>query len=188
MGYECYGLISSIVMMSDAEELRQRDTSAGTESPARLRGWVGRNWKWIRFLLIAALVLSRFNVHFGYVDEDKKLTARLIEQFHERMNAGRFEEIYDDAHPAFRNALSKEEWLRYMQENQEQYGLFRAARSSKLNVIMSAPVQIRAAYFSTFDKGDATELFSFGRERERVQLLIYGISPGDAQFKRSKSD
>ena len=75
-----------------------------------------------------------------------------------------------------------------MQENREQYGLFRAARSSKLNVIMGAPVQIRAAYFSRFDKGDATEQFSFGREGERVQLLIYGISPGDTQFNRSKSD
>ena len=166
----------------------QSDASMHITSPASpIQGWVGRNWKWILFLLVVALLLSRFTLHLGYVDDDKKLTTKLIEQFHERMNAGRYEEIYDDAHPAFRNALSKQAWLRHMQEDREQYGLFRAARSSKLNVLMGVPVQIRAAYVSTFDKGDVTELFGFAREGHKVQLLMYGVSPGDNQSSRPSS-
>ncbi len=166
----------------------QSDANVETKSPAPpTRSWVGRNWKWVLVLAAAVLVLSRFSFHPGYVDDDKTLTVKLIAQFHERMNAQHFEEIYDDAHPAFRNALNKQEWLRHMQETREQYGLFKAARSSKINVVMGAPVQIRAAYYSTFDKGEATELFSFAREGHKVQLLIYGISPGGTQFNGSGS-
>jgi hypothetical protein len=175
---ECNRLLISIGIMADVEEIRGNSTGA---EAAPTQGWVGRNWKWILVLFIAALAVSRFSLHLGYVDQDKNVAAKLIEQFHERINAGRFEEIYDDAHPAFRNALSKQDWLRHMQENRDHYGLFRAAKSSKLNVIMGNPVQIRAAYVSTFDKGDATELFSFAREGQKVQLLIYGISPGDTR-------
>jgi hypothetical protein len=132
-------------------------------------------------LLLAGLVLTTFSLHFGYVDEDKKEAARLIEQFHERMNAEQFGEIYDDADPAFRKALGEEEWLRHMQETREQYGRFEMAKSSKLHVLMGAPVQIRAAYNSTFEKGEAKELFSFAREAHKVQLLVYGISPAKTQ-------
>jgi hypothetical protein len=176
------------VMIWDPEELMQSAINVETKSPASpTRGWLGRNWKWILVLSAAVLVLSRFTLHRGYVDEDKTLAAKLIEKFHERLNTGHFEEIYDDAHPAFRNALSKQEWLRHMQENRERYGLFKAARSSRLNVVMGAPVQIRGVYYSTFDKGEATELFSFAKEGHKVQLLIYGISPGGTQLNGSAS-
>ena len=117
----------------------------------------------------------------------KKLAVKLIEQFHERMNTGHFEEIYDDAHPAFKNALNKQDWIGRMQETREQYGLFKMVGSSKVSVLMGAPVQIRAACYSTFDKGQATELFSFAREGDKIPLLIYGISPGDTQLKESSS-
>jgi len=164
------------------EELRgtmQTAPSVQTKSPASpARGWVHLNWKWILVLVVAVLVLSRFSLHFGHVDHDKELAVKLIGQFHEGMNVGRFEEIYDDAHPAFRNTLSKQEWFRHMQETRQQYGSFKAAKSSTLNVVMGAPVQVRAAYYSTFDKGEATELFSFAREGHKLQLLMYGISPG----------
>src|SRR6478735_3732705 len=148
--------------------------------------WWRRNWKWILGLLVAALILSRFSLHFGYIDEDKKEAVELIERFHQQMNAGRFEEMYEGAHPAFQSALTKREWVRHMQESRAQYGLFIVAKSSKLNVIMGAPVQIRAAYLSSFGKGEATELFSFARDGHNVRLLIYGISPGNT-FKSSLS-
>jgi hypothetical protein len=71
-----------------------------------------------------------------------------------------------------------------MQQNRAQYGQFIVAKSSKLNVIMGAPVQIRAAYLSSFEKGEATELFSFVRDGDKVRLLVYGIFPGNT-FKTS---
>jgi hypothetical protein len=162
--------------------------STPAEIPGRVRPvplWFRRNGKWILALVLAGLVVSRFNLHLGYIDDDKRQTAKLIEQFHERMNTGQFDEIYADAHPAFRKSLTAQEWLHHMADAREQYGKFETMRSSRFNVIMGAPVQIRAAYTSTFEKGEATELFSFAREGNKVQLLIYGISPNGIRFGSS---
>jgi ribosomal protein S27AE len=167
-----------------ARSLMQRDTQ-GTALPTE-QGVLG-NPKWIAILIFSVLAVFlllgfgthflRFTLHAGYVDEEKKLAVEKIELFHERMNAGHFDEMYDDAHPAFRHALSRQEWLRHMQETREQYGLYRARRVSTLDVIMGAPVQVHVVYDSTFEKGDATERFSFARDGDKFQLLIYGVQP-----------
>jgi Protein of unknown function (DUF4019) len=158
-------------------------TSAETIKPTS-RGWLWyrKNCKWLLGIVLAGLILSRLHVHFGYVDGDKKQTVESIEQFHERMNVEQYDQIYADANPAFRNSLTREEWLQHMHEVREQCGRFKSTRISKLNVLMGNPVQIRAAYNSTFEKGPATELFGFAREGDKVQLLIYGISADGVRF------
>jgi hypothetical protein len=195
-GTEHRDCVGNIVGISGSESPRTYTVEFGDGSDSEIPEeflskptglWFHHNWKWLFGLLLAGLLLSRFTVHFGYVDDDKKQAAKLIEQFHDRMNTERFDEIYEDAHPAFRKSLSKEEWLRQMQENRQQYGPFKMTSSSKINVIMGAPVQIRAAYNSTFEKGEATELFGFAREGHKVQLLIYGISPATTQSNPSGS-
>src|SRR3954467_10118125 len=87
--------------------------------------WFRHNRKWLFGLLLAGLVLSSFTIHFGYGNDDKKQALKLIERFHDRMNTERFDEIYEDLHPAFRKLLTKEEWLQHMQENRKQYGTFK---------------------------------------------------------------
>jgi len=72
-----------------------------------------------------------------------------------------------------------------MREVRAQYGRFKSARTSRLNLLMGNPIQIRAAYNSTFEKGQATELFGFAGEQNRVQLLIYGISADGTRFGSS---
>ena len=83
-------------------------------STAEVRPWFQQNWKWIVTLVFACLTISRFTVHFGYIDEDKKQAAKLINQFHDRINAGQFDQIYDDAHATLRNSFTRQEWLIYM--------------------------------------------------------------------------
>lgn len=146
-------------------------------STAEVRPWFQQNWKWIVTLVFACLTISRFTVHFGYIDEDKKQAAKLINQFHDRINAGQFDQIYDDAHATLRNSLTRQEWLIYMQETRDQFGRFKKVSSSQLNVVMTAPVQIRAACNSTFEEGEAAELFNLVREDDNVELLAYGICP-----------
>ncbi len=161
----------------------QKDTSSDNQSlETTQKGWLRRNWKWGVLLILAAIVVSRFTFHVGYVDEDKREAVEMIGQFHQRMNAGRFDDIYDELDPAFKKALSREDFLKHMQETSEQYGQFRAVKASKLNVIMGAPVQTRAGCYSIFEKGEATEFFSYSREGHHLQLLIYGIYPGSSRF------
>jgi hypothetical protein len=64
--------------------------------------WLRRNLKWIgilAFLFLAGLVLRRSGVGFSFLDEDEKQALKMVELFHERMNTGHFDEMYDDAHP-----------------------------------------------------------------------------------------
>src|ERR1700691_5945831 len=100
--------------------------------------------------IVAVAVVAGFSLHLGYADEDKDQVVKLIVQFHERINSERFNDIYDDAHPAFHKALSREEWLRHMRESWEQYGKFETIKSSRVGVVMGAPVQTRAVYYSNF--------------------------------------
>jgi hypothetical protein len=137
--------------------------------------WLLRNWKWIFALLIGVYLLSRVSVHRGYLEDDKIEAAKLIEQFHARMNAGSFEQIYDDAHPDFQRSTSRGAWIERMTETQRQYGAFASSKTLTMNVVIAAPVQIRAVYESKFEKADAIELFIFLREAKSVRLLTYGI-------------
>jgi len=43
----------------------------------------------------AGLILSRFTLHFGYIDEDKKQAAELIEQFQCTAYAAAMLDIYE---------------------------------------------------------------------------------------------
>src|SRR5689334_13070379 len=118
--------------------------------------WLRGHLKWIgtlAFVFLAGLVLWRSGVGFSFLGEDEKQALQMVELFHERMNAGRFDEAYDDAHPAFRDAESRQEWLRHMKETREDLGLYRAKRSQSLYMLMGPPVQVRVSYESTFEQG-----------------------------------
>lgn len=144
--------------------------------------WFRRNLKWIgilAFLFLAGLVLWRSGVNFsflagGWLGKDEKQALEMVKLFHERMNAGHFDEMYDEAYPAFRDDVSRQQWLRIMNKTREQYGLYRARRSQTLKVIMGPPLQVRVTYEATFEHGDARETFSFARHGDELQLLEYG--------------
>lgn len=142
----------------------------------RVRAFVARNWAWIIGLALSALLLPHM-VHFGYVEKDKRQATQIIEQFHSRMNAGQFDDIYDDANGMFQNSTSREEFTKYMRKHQEQYGAFKDVASSRLDVIIEAPVRIRAACKSHFEKRDAIELFAFIREGDEIKLSFYSLLP-----------
>lgn len=141
--------------------------------------WFRRNLKWIgilAFLFLSGLVLCwRLDVGFSFLTRDEKQALEMVELFHERMNAGRFDEVYADAHLDFQHAESRQEWLRHMKETREDLGLFRLRRSQTLNVIMGPPIQVRVYYYATFEQGDGDEQFSFARNGDKLQLLEYGI-------------
>jgi hypothetical protein len=64
-----------------------------------------------------------------------------------------------------------------MQQINQNYGAFRRVESSKVEVAMSAPVEIRAVYDSVFEKGRATEWFVFVIEGNDIRLRTYFVSP-----------
>jgi len=140
--------------------------------------WFRRNLKWIgisAFLFLAGLVLWRLGVGFSFLSGEEKQAVEMVDLFHERVNAGHFDEVYDDAHPALRRDVSRQEWLRHMKETREDLGLYRRRRSQSLYVIMGPPFQVQVSYESTFEQGEGDEKFSFARNGDKFQLVEYMI-------------
>ncbi len=128
------------------------------------------------FALIVTL-LSCISVKPGYIADDKAATAKAIEQFHIRLSKGQIDEIYSDADESFRLSQAREALITAIQATRARFGGFKTTTSSELNVIVGAPVQIRAAYNSIYEKGAATELFVFLKRDNKVQLSRYEIYP-----------
>lgn len=140
--------------------------------------WFRPNLKWIgilALLFLAGLVLWRLGARFSFLNDDEKQALAMVDLFHERINAGHFDEVYDDAYPAFRHEASRQQWLRHIKETREQCGLYRSRRSSTLNVIKGPPVQVHVHYESTFEECYLTEWFRFARDGDKLRLLAYGI-------------
>jgi len=150
----------------------------------RQRSWFAKNWYWCMVPLSIALGWMVFRSSFhagyhpGYIDEDKHETIQLIERFHARMNASQFGDIYDDAHAGFQNSISRDNLIKAMRATQNQWGQFKHVTFSELNESIGPQIQIRAVYNSSFEKGDATELFTFVRQDDKIQLAFYNIEPG----------
>ena len=130
-------------------------------------------------LVVLGIALSGFHLWMrsGTEEEEKIGAMRAVDQIHARLSAGRFGEIFDDADPAFRSQ-SREKLIGAMQETYAHYGSFERVTFSQLNVIIGAPIQIRAVYNSTFAKGETTELFTFVDREGEIRLVQYQISPG----------
>ncbi|HSK43017.1 MAG TPA: hypothetical protein VLA83_03910 [Candidatus Binatia bacterium] len=147
------------------------------------RTWFARNWAWCvpaALLLTGAWIwiLFRPTLRPGYIEDDKKEATEAIAQFHSRVMAGQFDQIYKDADVTLKSTQSKEALLQGMQATRNKYGVFQQVTFSQLNVIIGNPVQVRAVYNSTYEKGDTTELFTFLRRGNKLKLSYYSISPG----------
>ena len=130
-------------------------------------------------LFVLGMALSGVHIWMrsGTEEEEKIGAMRAVAQFHARLSAGRFDEILNDADPTF-GSQNREKLTGAMQETYARYGGFERITFSQLNVIVGAPIQIRAVYNSTFAKGTATELFAFVDREGKIRLLQYQISPG----------
>ena len=148
------------------------------------RGWLTRNWMWLAGVLLVLFVLSRVTLHRGYIEDDKRFATRLIAQFHQRMNAGQLDQIYDAYDQSLKNVKTREEELQSLREVSSQFGAFKSVADSEMNVIVEVPMtQVRAAYNSNFEKGDVTELFAFVRRGHDLKLAFYQVSPGTAKLE-----
>jgi len=136
------------------------------------------------FLAVSSCTSS---VQPGYVGDDKKAVERAIEQFHDRFNSAQYQEIYDDAQEVFKQSKTKTDLLASMQETAEQFGRAEEVSEKWINVIVGAPVQIRAIYNTRFTKNQATETFVFIKDGDHIRLAAYQIYLGTVKPSESPS-
>jgi hypothetical protein len=118
------------------------------------------------------------SVRPGYVEDDKRTAELAIGQFHERFNTEHYQEIYDDAHDIFKKGQRQDDAIKAMEQTRDRFGKIEQVTDKWINVIIGAPVQIRAVYNTKFSKSDTTEMFIFVKERDAVKLVQYQIHPG----------
>lgn len=147
------------------------------------RGWLARKWIWLLGAVLVLLVISRVTLHRGYIEDDKRSATTLIKQFHQRLNDGQFERIYETYDESLKNAMTREAAVQGLQEVSNRFGAFKAVSDSEMSVIGGPTVEVRAAYNSTFAKGDVTEVFGFLRRGHDLKLAFYQVSAGTAKLE-----
>jgi hypothetical protein len=114
----------------------------------------------------------------GTVEQEQLLAAKAVEEYHAHLSERKFERIYDESHESFRQSQPRDKLIKSMEETRERLGAFARVTFSEINVVIGAPMQVRAVYNSAFENGDVTELFTFVDQDQRLQLAYYEVHPG----------
>jgi hypothetical protein len=112
------------------------------------------------------------------VEEQKAASKRAVELFHSRLNDAQFDRIYEDGSAVLKESVPRGTVLTYLQYAHDRFGAFKAVTRSDFTVLVGIPVQVRVVFNSKYERSDATELFIFLRENEKIRLSRYEIYPG----------
>ncbi|MDR3711600.1 MAG: DUF3887 domain-containing protein [Puia sp.] len=124
------------------------------------------------------------NVKAEYIAEDKQLTEQEIKKFHGRFNSEDYDSIWNQAAPGLQQAVSKKDFLTFLNNGHQQCGKFKGIIDKRVNVVGGSPVQIRVIYNSQFDKAVLTEMFTWLKTGEEIQLAGYIVAKGPAELPR----
>ncbi len=89
-------------------------------------------------------------------DEEKQAQVK-IAGIRADWNTKRFETLFDEGGPKFRSQAEKSLVIAKIQQAFVQYGKFEKSEDSKFKVLIVSPLQVRAAFHSTFQKGEVSE-------------------------------
>jgi len=124
--------------------------------------------KWIAGLVLALLVSLSLFWRF----EQSRETASAIQQFHERLNAGAFDKICEDAFACRTSADLRNGWNSVLQEVRDRGGKFRAVKTSEIKAYKEPPL-VRADYVSSFEKTEIREIFILKRLDGRLRIFSF---------------
>jgi hypothetical protein len=137
------------------------------------------------YFLAAAVLLAScsFSLRTVRTDEEKRGVARAVESFHQRYNAEQYGEIYDEADSFYKDQASRAAVVAGMKEARDQTGKILRVRQHWEKVFdIKNPVEVRAIYNVTSERGDFEEWFSFAMSDDGrdASLTNYSIHPGSA--------
>jgi hypothetical protein len=120
----------------------------------------------------------------GGLTKGKPAAEAAISRFHQQMNEGRFEEIWNEAHEKFRGAGSKEKYLEFMSAIERKLGKVQSSKNAgwKINTL-NFTTTVLMNQNTTFEKGSGTETFTFEIEGENAFLVGYNIQSMDLIIK-----
>ena len=121
--------------------------------------------------VIAALTVS---CGFKQAEEKSKLA---VEKFHQQLNAGQYQEIYQQGDDKFKESVTEAEFTQVLEAVRRKLGTFQKATFAGGNVNSGTIGTVATlAYESEFSEGKGTEQFSFLVSGEEAKLLRYDIN------------
>lgn len=112
-----------------------------------------------------------------------KIAAQAVDKFHEEFNESKFEEIYSGATPGFREATNKAGFLKFMEALRGKLGAYKkdsqpfSHQRSLSAKTMNGETTLDLVYRSDFEKGSASETFTFELSGDTAILHEARITP-----------
>ena len=131
--------------------------------------------KWSLALTAVFLIYLLWQCGSGLY-QGRSLSNDAVNQFHQNLNAERYEAISASADDAFRNSGKEEDFKRLLQAIHRKLGDAGQTNMNNLSVNATAGgTFITAIYQTTFAKGSATETFTWKKSNGQIKLYQYNI-------------
>ena len=108
--------------------------------------------------------------------EDVATAEKSIEIFHEQLNAGKFQEIHNQAGSEWKGAITGADAVKLFAAVRTKLGEFKSRKQSGWRVNYGQGKTIVVQYESQFERGTAVETFTLKRSGEEAQMIGYNIN------------
>ncbi len=113
-----------------------------------------------------------------YKDKEQAKADRLVMRLHELYNASKFDEIYGLLDDSVRQSVNKEAFVSSLQQVAAKWGKVRDSKLSEGKVFPGNPIQVRAIYNVTYEKGQGQEWITINIRGEDARLVQYTNAEG----------
>lgn len=136
-----------------------------------------RVWPWVVLGVALALVMGGGWI-YKKVTHYRPIADAYVEKFHQQLDAEQFDEIINQAAPAFRETAKKEELRAFFSGIHDKMGTHKSARQTfiQLNAQAGIGTLVAVQYDSEYASGKAQESFTLLVTEDGVQLYGYRIN------------
>lgn len=126
--------------------------------------------------LILLIVVVALSLSCG-VKKGKENAERAVAKFHSQLNAGQFQQIYDESDEAFRKAVTQEQALQLFDAIRKKLGTVQQAKLSGWHVnATTGGTAVTLGYDVDFSEGKGTEQFVYNVTGDKALLFNYNVN------------
>ena len=110
------------------------------------------------------------------ITEGTKSADAAVQHFHQQLNSGQYEQIYNEGNQGFRSGQNHEELIKFLGIVHKKLG--DAGEAKLVNIRINATTNgtfLAASYKTNFANGPATESFTWKKDGGGWELFLYHI-------------
>jgi len=137
----------------------------------------------VRWTLLSAMMVLSLGGCSDTIN-GKGMAEPEVAQFHKRLKAREFEQMYDSADAEFKSSTSKDKVVALFSAIDRKLGALQDTREINWSVnTRNMVTTVVLVYQSKFNEGEATETFTFNVDDNKALLTGYNISSLDMLIK-----